>query len=521
MKKTALIKKGINPAPSSSWIDPLTTIISQLPTLPSVLRYYDDFDEKVRTINAPDDVYAFELHFYGSKYRIDLTNLPVNFRMLLKHLIVFQLIKKRAPRTVYNYVFTLQDADYDDISNLLSAGPVRVKSLWKILRVKYTSKSPTFFEGLKWLLRMFCEYQLCSWSLAYENYISEVLPSPSIDKFKTVRNGDAFLGVADEAKIVRYLDKVAASIVSNTIRIPIKELESAGMLLCSYQFAMRPLQIAMLTLSDVRIWSDLEELPITVHLTFKMVKQRSKRATKPLTRKVKREWSPIIVEIIRRRSSIENSTGVHRLFNIATSREVSTNIIELASSIVGSYVSATDLRHTAAERLVDAGASQEELAEFLGHTDISTCQVYFRSTANQAERVNKALGISTIYQKIAKIAHAHFITPDELANLKDDQQIAGVPHGIPIAGIGGCASGQPSCSFNPITSCYGCHKFMPVKDLEIHTKVLADMRGLVKLFFDVSKIDENLPAYLQLKRTITCIQSIIEELEEFKNDSFL
>ncbi len=519
--KKALDKEGINSATPSSVSDPLATIISHLPILPSVLRYYDDFDQKVRTIHALDAAYVFELHINGSKRKIDLINLQVNFRKLLRHLVVFLLAKKKAPATIYNYVYTLQDADYKDISNLLSAGPIRVKSLWKILRAKYTAKHQYFFEGLKWLLRMFCEYQLCCWSLSYEQYISEVLPSPSRDKFRTVRTGDAFLSVADEAKIVRFLDKITASIVSNAAKISSKFLESTGMLLCSYQFAMRPVQIAMLTLSDVRIWNDIEELPPTVHLTFKMVKQRSRRATKPLTRRVKREWSPIFVEIVRRRSLVEKPAGVNRLFSIASSQDVSANIIELASRIVGSYVTATDLRHTAAERLVDAGVSQEELAEFLGHADISTCQVYFRSTANQAERVNKALGISNIYQKVAKIAHARFISSDELANLKDEQQIAGVPHGISIAGIGGCSTGQPSCTFNPITSCYGCHKFMPISDLEIHKRVLADMRGLVKLFFDISKVEENLPAYLQLKRTITCIQSIIEELEESKSDSFL
>ena len=30
-----------------------------------------------------------------------------------------------------------------------------------------------------------------------------------------------------------------------------------GMLLCAYQFAMRPIQIAMLSMRNVRIWSDV------------------------------------------------------------------------------------------------------------------------------------------------------------------------------------------------------------------------------------------------------------------------
>jgi hypothetical protein len=162
---------------------------------------------------------------------------------------------------------------------------------------------------------------------------------------------------------------------------------------------------------------------------------------------------------------------------------------------VGRKISATDLRHTAAQRLVDAGASQDELAEFMGHTDITTGLVYFQTSPNQAERVNRALGISQVYQKVAQIAHDRFISKEEMAGLKGEHQIAGVPHGIPIAGIGGCASGQPACPFNPITSCYGCRKFMPLHELPIHQQVLQDLRGIVVFFNEASRGDANSPAY--------------------------
>ncbi|WP_019102001.1 hypothetical protein, partial [Chromobacterium haemolyticum] len=165
-------------------------------------------------------------------------------------------------------------------------------------------------------------------------------------------------------------------------------------------------------------------------------------------------------------------------------------------------------------RLVDAGASQEELAEFMGHTDITTGLVYYRSSANQAELVNKALGLSTIYSRVAKIAHDKFISPDELAELKDEQQIAGVPHGITIAGIGGCSSGQPLCPSNPILACYGCHKFMPIREIGVHEQVLSDFRDIVQFFHQSSRGDKESPAYLQLQRTISSVQAIIDELRE-------
>jgi hypothetical protein len=97
--------------------------------------------------------------------------------------------------------------------------------------------------------------------------------------------------------------------------------------------------------------------------------------------------------------------------------------------------------------------------------------------------------------------------------LKGEQQIAAVLHGIPIAGIGGCQTGQPACPYNPVTSCYGCRKFMPVHDKQLHEKVLADMREIVLFFDGSSRGDIQSPAYLQLQRTIAEIQTVIAELD--------
>ncbi len=148
-----------------------------------------------------------------------------------------------------------------------------------------------------------------------------------------------------------------------------------------------------------------------------------------------------------------------------------------------------------------------------GHSDLNTGLIYFNSTPAQGARINQALGISKTYQTVMKIAHGRFITPEELAELKGDQQIGGVPHGIPIAGIGGCSSGQPSCPFNPIMSCYGCSRFMPVAIEAIHKEVLEDLRGVMKFFYTSSHAERGSPA-LQLERTICNVQAVLSELGE-------
>jgi hypothetical protein len=201
---------------------------------------------------------------------------------------------------------------------------------------------------------------------------------------------------------------------------------------------------------------------------------------------------------------------------VKSAQEVGERISILVRNLIDSddRGTATDLRHTAAQRLVDAGASHEELAEFLGHAQTNTGLVYYATSASHAERVNKALGASDVYRRIAQIAHDRFISYEELTALKSEQQIAAVPHGIPIAGIGGCQSGQPGCPYNPVTSCYGCRKFMPVNNKSLHEKVLNDMRETVLFFENSSRADIKSPTYMQLQQTISEIQAVIKELSE-------
>jgi hypothetical protein len=173
--------------------------------------------------------------------------------------------------------------------------------------------------------------------------------------------------------------------------------------------------------------------------------------------------------------------GNDRVFGVRSNHEAGSRIARRVESLIGDDACAMDLRHTAAQRLVDAGASHEELAEFMGHSHVQTGLVYYATSATHAERVNRALGASDIYRRVAKIAHDRFISPKELTQLKGEQQIAGVPHGIPIAGIGGCKSGQPACPYNPVTSCYGCRKFkvIPTAQENRHPKCTCASRDSV------------------------------------------
>lgn len=484
----------------------LRHLTSQLPPLPPVIRYHDDFEDRLRTISDPRKAECFEIHADGQIHTISFSLSSEHFSILLKQAFLYLLGENLSARTAATYVNAGTRLIVSDVVQFLEAGPTKVQSCWAIFSAREPSRDA--FLCVKTMLRVLCRYRIGDWAESYNDVIA-ALPLPFVDKYAVVRSGDAFLTVNDEAAIVRYLNESA---LNSCESMSDDELRDAGMLLCGYQFGMRPIQIALLTLRDARVRHEPNEEFAAVHLTFRMVKQRNSTATKPLLRRVKREWTPIFVEIDRR-ASMNGQDPATKIFGMKSTNEASRRIGSVLRSLVETDASAVNLRHTAAQRLVDAGASQEELAEFLGHSDITTALVYYETSANQAERVNKALGISDIYQRVARIAHARFISLDELAQLKEPQQLGGAPHGVSIAGIGGCSSGQPVCPYNPIMSCYGCRKFMPIHDLPMHEKVLSDFRGVARLFHDASRGDSVSPAYLQLERTISEVQAVVNELE--------
>lgn len=475
----------------------------------------------IRSIKNPEDQAIFDLLFDGTQKRLDFTRLGSECSFIFKHVFAFTLAQDLSVKTVASYLASMHHLTLDDIAMLVDAGPTRIGAVWKTLRARALPRG--VYVACKYVLHLLCAYRLNDWSNDYRDYLSTTLPLPALDKYAGVRSGDVFLSADEEAIIVRYLDDIVERLAQNDTRCPTKnELIDAGMLLCSYQFAMRPIQIAMLDIRHVRIWHDEISGHPTVHLTFHTAKQRGGKKRIAMTRRVKTEWAPLFVKW-EARLKVECVPSSAKFFLVESSEEVGNRISTLVRALLGSddIGTATDLRHTAAQRLVDAGASHEELAEFLGHAQTNTGLVYYATSASHAERINRALGASAVYQRVAKIAHDRFISTEELAQLKGEQQIAAVPHGIPIAGIGGCTSGQPVCPYNPVTSCYGCRKFMPVTDKALHERVLSDMRDVVLFFDRSSRADTNSPAYLQLQRTIAEIQTVINDLRRMKHEPAL
>jgi len=489
---------------NSVQIDAFLVAVAGLPPLPKIVNYEDDYDEKVRSIKTETCEDVIALHVAGSILKLNLLQIEPRVRDLIRTYLLFA-VQQFATTSILNMFDGFRQAESKDIEFIASTAPMKVQEVWPSLVVKYQNKTLLSF---KCLLAFLCRLNFMSWTSDYAIFVSKALTLPIKGMYANVRSGDAFLTLEEESRLVRWFDDSARKVES----LDLAAIEVACVLVSSYQFGMRPKQLGMIHMRDCKVRKSHEDQSVIVHLTFKMIKQRDASLSNlPLVRKVKREWAPLYARLMEIKSG-ESPDAF--LFGFTSRVELSLALNGKLRDILGdgSDRTAYDLRHSMAQRLVDGGASHEELAAALGHSQLATGLIYFRQSVNQAQIINKALGLSEIYTTVARIAKNKFISEDELAHLKGEQQIAGVPFGIPIAGIGGCQSGQPACPYNPVTACYGCAKFMPVSDIELHTRVLKEFRGIVNMFREAGRGDSASPAFMQLQRTIAAVQDVIKEL---------
>lgn len=496
----------------------LAGAVQQLPPLPAIIRYDDDYAGIVRSIRTQDSTRSWEIKADGRVARINWDLFPEISRLLVQNWLVWHLQKYDATTSIRRAELAQQFCDVlPDTLNGLTQPVERSKEYW-LSSVLGWSQQIHVLSLFKSFMFFMCEANIGPWTPSHRNFVSQWTYGAISrkDNLAAVRSGDAFLSSTEEMTLVDYFDDLNTRIQRSKETISNDELRAASLLYWSYQHAFRPIQIASLNLPDIQVRAMPDEAPI-VHATFYRAKQRSANAREAMRRSVKRDWSWMLALYHERRvkepdAFVTEADRPHSFFGLPPAG-VSASIQALSLRLTGTHRTPTDFRHSAAQRLVDSGASQVELAEFLGHNAVDTGLIYFDTSPTQADRVNKALGLSPIYSAVAEVARTKSIDVQALLGLPEDQQIGAAPHGIMIAGIGGCDVGQSLCSNNPALSCYTCSKFMPLSDCSVHEGVRNELRPVIHQFVEAGRGDESNPAFMQLRRTFDAMELLILELK--------
>ncbi|MDX1011302.1 tyrosine-type recombinase/integrase [Sinorhizobium medicae] len=496
-------------------LDDVNSLSASLPPLPAVIRYFDDFHNEMKSIRDISSGGKISIFVDGLERFIDFDAFGV-LNIVMKHVVV-DWFQRLDPTTVVmkvaNVLRYISRCGLEPVAYLCVSSPFDSRAYWSTQVLSDVKADESW--ALRAALHSLCRLNIGHWSPMSASIIRG-LKSPRVDKYRVARVGDCFLPLDQQAMIVNHIDSMCGKLATDRTSLDNDELRDVCMLVMSFQYAFRPGQIARIELADVRLFSTG-----AVHVAVSLIKQRDNSKRIRMNRKIKREWGPLFNELVRRREAgtLRPEEGVPpRLLFGLPPQGVSRAIMELTEELTGDDWSPTDLRHTAAQRLADGGISHAGLTEFMGQTSDRIANVYFDKSPAQAQRINEALAISPIYSNLAKIAKTKTIDKAMLLGLPSDQQIGAAPHGVPIAGIGGCDLGQSLCMKNPVLACYTCSKFMPLGEPEIHEEVLENLRPVVTEFAAASRNNEQSPAYAQLRGTLDAVRRVVEELKSDREE---
>jgi len=484
-ERTASPLKSI---PVSEWV---------LPSMPQVVTYYDKVLDKTLFIETAANAWKF---WYNG------TPLWVRFERF--HPAVSRLIKHAGAYYVQTSGKTVELSKITrlynhDLRRLLESPLVEVETWWAADEQIATRTSIAM--PMRRLLRFCIDLKLGHWALASRALINSLgtKPPPARD----IQSRELLIASPEQASIIRLLDDNARE----CSKLETEELAGLVSVAWSFQHGMRAVQQITVRLKDVRLYTDAGGKP-QAHLVFHKAKQRGEQP-EPLIRQMKCEWVPLLSELLHRRKT-ENAQFDQLVLGFRDTSALEYRQKVLLRAVGIESLTPSSFRHTAAQTLADAGHPRELIQQFLGHSSKATAQAYIQASNSQAHSLNEALGASRVYGNIHAIATGRFASVAEIEAASEEKQIGAMVGVIPIAGLGLCSSGQPNCPYNPVTSCYGCPRFIPVSNTKVHEAAIDAMRQQVVMFERSSRGEEIAPAYVQLKNPIAMAQQTLEALRQ-------
>lgn len=465
------------------------------PVAPATLSIYDKYSDTCYIIRSEEDTWTFSYKGHAESIAFASGNIGSLQRRLAL------LTSGRASPGTLHRTGRLLVQKWDIVVALLYTQPENIRAAWD----EYVTTPPLAALNKK-VLKLACTANVGHWSGRATPLVSSLDTRANSGVAKNTGNIESrqnLVSVSLQADIIKVLDAAAC----NTDLSPI-QLEGAAALLLIYQHGVRPVQLLCLNLQHVRFFKDASDETACI-VSFHAAKQKEGKAFE-IVRQVKPEWVPII----ERFHTLAVNSGRSRLFDTSNSSVLwyrAKTLCELLN--VDLSCTAPQLRHTAAQALADAGHARESIQQFLGHIRINSAAVYVRASLQQTQLINSALGASKLYTKIHGIASRKFVTLEEMLNADEDQQIGGIVGESLVGGIGLCRAGQSHCNYNPVTSCYGCRKFMPSLDRDAHRDAVEGMRQQVRVYLVRGVQPEN-PAYLQLTRALSGAQQALDAIEE-------
>jgi integrase len=440
----------------------------QWPVSPRVFKVYDKYADVEFNLFA--GAATWEMSVHG---RPEVFKFASGKEGLLQQKLVMLTQVDRSPSSILKFTRTLL-RNWHFYLQLLESGPAAVLEHWDVL-VTDIDKAKT----AKTLLRFALRLSLGKWRVEHEDMVkgldARANSSSALQRGRLVRR-EKLLSIEKQSQLVRVLD-----ICSPEPEMSESQAEGLAALALTFQHGMRSVQLLSLLVEHVNIFTDASDSPVCL-VSFHTAKQKEDRTVGgEMARQIMPGWANPLSILL----SYAKEAGRTRVFCLGTSQQLWAKVKRVCGD-AGFKVdfNAGSLRHSSAQALADAGHSRKSIQWFLGHSNSATAAAYIRASLQQGNLINAALGTSKLYGKILSIANGQFVTVEELSCVPEDEQIGAVVGHRLVAGIGRCRSGQSTCIYDPVSSCYGCSRYMPALNPLAHMEAIAGMREQVVVFFE-------------------------------------
>ncbi|WP_345796557.1 site-specific integrase [Castellaniella sp. MT123] len=464
------------------------------PVSPVIFKIYDKYaDVEVSLMTG-----ASTWTFFVQGHSVSFDFLPGE-RGALQQKLIMLTQRDHAPSSIYKFTRSLL-AHWGLYIKILEGGPSELEDLWE----GHVKTIDTAKAG-KALLKLAVLSSLGPWRNEHEDLVGslDTRANPSLAAQQSrLRRREQLLSLEVQSQLVKVLDNGA-----ERTHLSERQAEGLAALALIFQHGMRPVQLLSLRLENIWTFTDAADDTICV-VSFHTAKQRTgKTVDGEMARQIKQEWSHPVIRL----REFAQSSGRDRLFGDSSAPKLWTKVKRVCAEVgVKVNFTAKQLRHTSAQALADAGHSRRSLKWFLGHSNENAATTYIRASRQQVALINLALGTSPLYNSILSLASGKFVSIEELSRMPEEQQIGGVVGARLIAGIGQCSSGQSSCGYDPVSSCYSCPKYIPALNPAAHMEAIAGMREQILTFLGNGRSEQS-PAYLQMTKALAGAQKALEE----------
>jgi integrase len=464
------------------------------PVSPVTFRVYDKYADADSVLSVLDSEWKVLIR---GRVQTFVFSESVTDRVLQQKLVMLTQVGTSAASIVKFSASLIRN--WNLYKGLLSSGPLEIKRAWKT-KVNDAEMAKT----AKQILKLASLASAGPWLPTHADVIAGLSTKAKggllVQKGK-IRRREKLLSIDQQAAITRVLDEGGQ-------RSEYTEAEAEGFtaLAMLFQLGMRPIQVISLNVDNVSLMKDAAD-ENTALISFHAAKRRDGWGIE-LLRQLRPEWISQLVAL----HGYALKAGRRRLF-LSTKPDILWTNIKAVMRQAGEECrfKAGNLRHTGAQTLADGGSDLAGIQKYLGHAKEGPAHTYLKASRQQGEFVNRALGVSKLYGNVLALASRVFVTVEEMLSAGEDQQIGGVVGDRLVAGIGLCRSGQSICPFNPVTSCYGCGKFMPSLDRGAHLEAVHGMRAQVRIYLKADPTGQTQTSR-QLTRALAGAQQALDEV---------